>query len=201
MAKGSQFERDICRQLSLWWSDGKHDDLFWRTSQSGGRATVRGRKGLGTRGHCGDICSTDSEGEPLTRLITFELKRGYNTATVHDLIDRAKKDRPKVYETWIAQAHAAAQRAGTPFWCIIHRRDKRLPTVTLPRSLILKLVGFGGTAEKDWPRPYTSGRLLVKHDTGWTFWNVVTMRLDYFLTGLSRKTVKSFLRRIERERT
>ena len=26
-AKGGQFERDICRQLSEWWSDGKRDDL------------------------------------------------------------------------------------------------------------------------------------------------------------------------------
>src|SRR5262245_2386383 len=49
-AKGSKFERDLCRQLSLWWSDGKRDDVFWRASQSGGRAKFRGRRGLQTHG-------------------------------------------------------------------------------------------------------------------------------------------------------
>ena len=72
--KGSAFERAICRQLSLWFSKGAHDDWFWRTAGSGARAKVRGRKGQRTIGHGGDICSTCSEGEPLIQLLCIECK-------------------------------------------------------------------------------------------------------------------------------
>ena len=40
--KGSEFEREMCKCLSLWWTDSKRDDVFWRSAQSGGRAP-RGR--------------------------------------------------------------------------------------------------------------------------------------------------------------
>jgi len=41
MAKGGEFERDISRFLSRWWTYGERDDVFWRTSASGARATTR----------------------------------------------------------------------------------------------------------------------------------------------------------------
>lgn len=138
MAKGGEFERQVCRMISKWWSGGRHDDLFWRSSQSGGRATVRHRKGKRTRGHESDITATDDVGLPLIRTITFELKRGYNKDTLHNLIDRPrkpknqKKPNTQTYEDWIAQATAAAERAKTPYWAIIHRRDGREPTILVP---------------------------------------------------------------------
>jgi hypothetical protein len=43
--KGSQFERDVCRELSLWVSHGKQEDVYWRSAMSGGRSTVAALKG------------------------------------------------------------------------------------------------------------------------------------------------------------
>ena len=40
--KGSQWERDCARKLSLIISAGTHDDIFWRTASSGALATITG---------------------------------------------------------------------------------------------------------------------------------------------------------------
>lgn len=63
--KGSSFERIICHELSMWISRGEHDDLFWRSSMSGGRATVMFKKGGTNRSQCGDITAIHPDGNPL----------------------------------------------------------------------------------------------------------------------------------------
>lgn len=144
--KGGDFERELCRTLSLWFSGGKRDDLLWRSSQSGGRATARARKGQTTAGHCGDICATCPEGEPITRKITWELKRGYNkTARMSDLLTYSYKDwenaKKGTLPAFIHQSEEAAERARTIYWILIHRPDRGpaivYMTVTLCRKLEL----------------------------------------------------------------
>src|SRR3954464_11883516 len=95
--KGASFERDLCKRLSLWWTDGERDDVFWRTSQSGGRATSRTKKGKKTKNSYGDICAVDPIGQPLLDLITFEVKRGYNKDSFTDLLDKPKSS---IYMKW-----------------------------------------------------------------------------------------------------
>lgn len=72
--KGSQFERDICKALSLWVSGDKQEDLFWRSAMSGGRSTVHHRKGKFMGQHAGDITSTSPEGHKLTDYFFVECK-------------------------------------------------------------------------------------------------------------------------------
>lgn len=71
--KGSAFERQICKALSHWVSKGKHDDLFWRSAMSGGRATIGSRTGKDVR-QAGDICSVSPEGHTLTDRFYVECK-------------------------------------------------------------------------------------------------------------------------------
>lgn len=128
MAKGSEYERETCRKLSLWASQGKHDDWFWRASQSGGRATQRAKFGKRTIGHAGDIAATCPEGSVLTSLVTWELKRGYNKTTgptLYSLLDKRPKSKAQTVELFIEQAKAAAKLARTPYWCVVHRLDGR----------------------------------------------------------------------------
>jgi hypothetical protein len=56
--KGSKFEREVCRRLSLWVTDGAKGDVFWRSAMSGGRATV----GRGEVRQAGDIAAVAPEG-------------------------------------------------------------------------------------------------------------------------------------------
>lgn len=80
--KGSAFEREICKQLSLWWTaddeNGPRDDIFWRTAGSGARATTRGRRNIKTAGAAGDLMATDVSGKPFEKYFLCELKCGYS---------------------------------------------------------------------------------------------------------------------------
>ena len=134
--KGSPFERDIARKLSLWLSSGVADDWFWRTAGSGGRATNRAKQGKATANGGGDICAQTKEAQELLNLVTFELKRGYNTATVSDLLDI---EGGGVMGKFIAQAKKSASLSGTPFWAVIHKRDRREALVITNMRDLLQL--------------------------------------------------------------
>jgi hypothetical protein len=73
-SKGSTFERKICRRLSLWISKGKDEDVFWRSSTSGARATINRKRGKMLPRQAGDICSVSPEGHVLTDVWFIELK-------------------------------------------------------------------------------------------------------------------------------
>jgi hypothetical protein len=73
--KGSEYERQICKALSLWVSHGAREDLFWRSAMSGGRATVGRKKGKDFAQHAGDISATHPAGHVLTDHFYVECKR------------------------------------------------------------------------------------------------------------------------------
>jgi hypothetical protein len=83
--KGSSFERDICKKLSLFISEGSNTDYFWRTAGSGARWTVRNKKGLETYGQYGDICSTHPDSKFFTDIFCIELK-SYKDINIWGLI-------------------------------------------------------------------------------------------------------------------
>ncbi len=60
--KGSDFERKVCRQLSLLVSGGKRTDCFWRSALSGGRATLQLDQGILNQAQAGDISAISREG-------------------------------------------------------------------------------------------------------------------------------------------
>jgi Holliday junction resolvase len=72
--KGSAFERDICRKLSLWISNNEHNDLLWRSAMSGGTATVARKRGESKSHQCGDISAIAPEGHVLTDKVIIECK-------------------------------------------------------------------------------------------------------------------------------
>lgn len=72
--KGAQFEREICKRLSLWVSNGKDEDLFWRSAMSGGRASVAMKVNKKLRRQAGDITATSIEGCTLTDRFYIECK-------------------------------------------------------------------------------------------------------------------------------
>ncbi len=136
MAKGSEFEREVCKRLSLWWSAGlskgdARDDIFWRSSQSGGRATQRAKTGQKTFGSYGDIAAVDPIGQPLLKYFTIELKRGRSHGFLGDLLDL--KDNVKhPFVATLRQARRSAKQAGSKTWLLICRRDRRVAMVYLP---------------------------------------------------------------------
>lgn len=76
--KGAAFERRICRALSLWISEGKEEDLFWRSAMSGGRATLMTKKGKGASAQAGDISAIHPAAHVLTEHFVIECKHYAN---------------------------------------------------------------------------------------------------------------------------
>jgi len=137
MAKGSNFEREICKLLGLWWTGGKRDDVFWRTAGSGARATMRSKTNQNTFGQYGDVQATDPIGQPLIDLCTIEMKRGYSKSTFADLIEDSTTHnaKPCMYANFITQAKTDAKKASAPWWMLIVKRDRKKPIIIYPPRL------------------------------------------------------------------
>lgn len=123
--KGSQFERDFSRDLSLWWSKGKRKDLFWRSAMSGGMSTV-----TGCQAQAGDIIAVDEQGYELIDAICFELKCGYNHCQVNDLLDGSGTK--QIIKSFVEQANESHERANTDTYSIVLKRDRKKPLIFFP---------------------------------------------------------------------
>lgn len=155
--KGSQFERDMCRLFSRWVSGGDRDDLFWRTSQSGGRATACSRRGaaLKTKGFYGDMALVGGSGHEVGKLfadtVSVEFKRGYNRVSIQDLLDLPKRAATRTFESFIDQASADAA-VSNRLWLLVWKRDNRDPIAVMPSHF----------------------RSTLESRTGGTFWVTLT---------------------------
>lgn len=97
--KGSSFEREVCKKLSLWISEGKRNDIFWRTAGSGARATTRAKSGQTTCNADGDMCCLDPAYQWFIDSVLVEIKRGYNSWRLDDfLLPKPKKD--GIFTVW-----------------------------------------------------------------------------------------------------
>ena len=96
--KGGNFEREICKKLSLWISYNERDDIFWRSAMSGGRATVGLKKGIIRNTQVGDITAIDPLGNKLTDKYIIECKY-YKNIHVESLLFGKPKNN-SILEFW-----------------------------------------------------------------------------------------------------
>ena len=123
--KGSAFERDTCRELSLWWSDGERDDIFWRTSGSGARATTRRKQEKRTAYEAGDVGFRCPTGKLFVDFFLLELKRGYsNKISILDILDKYSGKKPLLLQWW-GKAEEERKSIKRQFSLIIFRRNSR----------------------------------------------------------------------------
>ncbi len=179
--KGSSFEREVCTILSRWWTKGKRDDIFWRTSGSGARAKTRSKTKQTTFGQYGDIQATDPVGQPLIDLCTIELKRGYSKSTFADLVELSTHANPKpcAYERFIQQAQTDSKNAGTSAWILIVKRDRREALILMPYSFYRKLVSY----EISFYHP------MIKIKCRWMVKAIFGTTLSNFLEAVKPKTI------------
>ena len=185
--KGSSYEREVCTLLSNWWCG--REDVFWRSSGSGARATVRGKKNRKTAGQHGDVCATDPCGEPLIDLLTIEIKRGYSSFSFQDLIDRQETSALQWWEKTVEQAIMSHELAGSFAWLLIVRRDRRVPLVFMPWVLRRTLTEVGVEVLDDVPE--VQMRVEVRDEKKLGDWHTITgMLLTDFLRIVKPEHVK-----------
>ena len=86
-AKGSSFERKICKALSLWVTYNERDDVLWRSALSGGRFTnLRKKQDTGLEHVAGDICAVHADGYAFVDWFYVECKT-YKKFDWHRLLD------------------------------------------------------------------------------------------------------------------
>lgn len=83
--KGSKFERDVAKKLSLYLTDGKDDSTIWRSISSGAFATNRKKKGITTQHNVGDLSSTSEESKLFLSLFNIECK-SYKKIDMYNLL-------------------------------------------------------------------------------------------------------------------
>lgn len=179
MAKGSQFERDIAKKLSKWWSRNLRDDIFWRTQNSGGRATTRLRSNKRTEGQHGDLSATDPSGQALLDVFSIELKKGYNKDCLLDLIESKSRTGKPQAQKFIDQAQRQAKEAGSIYWMLIWRRDNRSIMAAIPFKAFKRL--------------NIDPESLATIKTGSTS-KIAVMLLDEFLELVKRPDIKKLRR-------
>lgn len=181
-SKGSDFEREMCRTLSKWWTKGERDDVFWRSSQSGGRATQRAKSGLRTHGSYGDITALDPIGAPLIQMFTIELKRGSSYSSAGDLVDFKIDNGKHPWVLCLTQAISSHIQAGSKSWMMICKRDHRRPLVYLPFD-VAKSFGLGRTY---WMR--------IRFGTITRAFDFIAMPLEAFLANVSPQQIIEHLK-------
>lgn len=194
MAKGSDYEREICNMFSRWWTHGKRDDIFWRAAASGARAKVRGRGGRGTAGQHGDICATDPLGAPLIDFLTIEIKRGYSAESVQALIDKPDNAAAGQWDLFLDQVIESWEYAGSYTWALIHRRDRREAMIWLPAHVVNAMRTYGGFATQ--PTPYVRMAVVVRRAKYNESLTIAGMRLKDFFTGVTPEQLRGLAKEV-----
>lgn len=86
-AKGSSFERDVCKKLTIWVTGNEKPYIFWRSPSSGAVATVSQSSNIS-----GDIIAVKEEGNFFTDIFSIECKDGYPQADTMKIFKHNKND-------------------------------------------------------------------------------------------------------------
>jgi hypothetical protein len=116
MKKGSAFERQICKQLSFWWSNNEDPNIFWRSQGSGGRATR-----VKSVQQYGDVAAVDPSGKRLLETVSIELKKGYGVWSPFDAVDGPSR----VLDAFLEQVKRDQKLAKVPYFWLIFQRNRR----------------------------------------------------------------------------
>lgn len=148
VAKGSNFERDMVKELSLWISHGKRVDVFMRNRVRVTEATPNCERQLG------DLTSNDLLGIYYTTMFVTECKTGYSKTRkgtrvknipwdTLDILDSTKKEENNVLFQFWEQVRTDAELCGKkPI--LIFKRDFHVPCACINREVYQLISDYCG---------------------------------------------------------
>lgn len=127
---GNNFERLFSKELSLWCSNGKDDDLFWRDLSSGARATVRAKQNKNSTNY-GDIVATNLLYKPFIDLFFIDTKsyKLFNPI----IINKKNIKSNSIFHQWI-KVNNECPKDKIPFMVCKIRDSKTPQFIILPSS-------------------------------------------------------------------
>lgn len=130
--KGSSFERAISKSLSLWFSKGKDDHLFWRTINSGAYCTNNNKNIQ----ESSDIKSISSESEIFTTFFNIECKH-YKNINIWEIITKTNSSILK----WYSKLESESRKINKIPFLIVKENNK--PTLIISNdNIIFKEIGM-----------------------------------------------------------
>ena len=129
-AKGGEYERTVCKKLSLWISNNRQEDVFWRSAMSGGRATVASKSGVELMAQLGDISAISPLGYQMIKSFFIECKF-YKKLDYDNII----KETGKFLEFWDEASEEASKRKKIP---ILIAKQNFFPETLCTNSLGLR---------------------------------------------------------------
>jgi hypothetical protein len=178
MAKGSNAERTVAVDLSLWWTNGERPDTIWRTAGSGARFTTRAKSGKTTANSAGDFGFIDPIAKPLFDLLVIENKCGY-TDQIDPLasVDSSKLD---ILDTWLKKAYIECQQTHRHYPMLIFKRNRKSRCVMIP------VLFFNAIAQRS---SATFARIILYPQ------KTVIMGFDEFLYWCTPDIIKDILKK------
>jgi hypothetical protein len=76
-------------------------------------------------------------------MFTFELKIGYGRASIADVLDKGPKSAEQLWEGWVNQVKEDHKNAGSLFWALITKRDRREPIIFMPVRAYHSIIKMG----------------------------------------------------------
>lgn len=135
-AKGNAYERELCRKISLWISEGQFDDLIWRSASSGAVHTIRSKKSATKgdyRSQVGDLCSIHEMSAAFMNKFGVEAKR-YGNLEYDKLICGLKSKAGTFWDT-----HVELCKKAEKIPLLIMKQDYRPDLVFMPTNIADKL--------------------------------------------------------------
>lgn len=127
--KGARFERSVCSKLSMWVSNLTREDIYWRAAMSGGRATLRAKRGRGPKfiAQTGDISAIDPLGTLLLSKFVIECK-WYHDFRLDRMFFNPKAQGCRAMEFWweVQQQAEGINRSPMLFFKQDHRGESLL---------------------------------------------------------------------------
>lgn len=121
-AKGSSFERNVAKKLSLWLSNGEAEDWVWRTASSGGKGTQVASSAY----YYGDLCPVHPQANWLFDRVSIECKNVSRSQLF--LLNLFTKSRTPLRKFW-QQARRDAKKSGRYPVLIFHLPNTRFEMV------------------------------------------------------------------------
>lgn len=120
-AKGSGYERDICKMLTVWLTGKDKPYVWWRSPSSGALATITAQNPNLT----GDIISVLPEGGFLTDVFSIEIKVGYPKSSFNKFFSNAKNNEIEMF--WKQATTDAGKSKKEPM--LVYKKDRKEPLV------------------------------------------------------------------------
>lgn len=145
MSKGDSFERETCRAISLWWTDGKRDDVFWRNRTRVTSKTPNAERQLG------DLSTVHTIGVPFVEAFNVEFKIGYSKTKggkrhkiiPWDLLDLIDGKGKTFVNFWKQTTEDALVSNRMPL--LIFKRDYHTPVVAMWKNDLSVLIDYMGS--------------------------------------------------------